>query len=118
MLKITKIARGGLSFFSLYDADWPGPTCNRGIGWWFMYVDRINFVRDGKHYSIQLGNIYGDFAIELRCKEDKDFFEVLGFGEKEFMKLLKGWDWKKLGSTYKTFPVDELEKIIFGGQNE
>ena len=117
MLKITKIHRCGLNFDICYDPLVGSESCCRGFGYWFRGVDRINFVRDGLHYSIQMSDIDGDYQIAMRCKEDQSFFKHLGYGTHEFMKLVFDWDWKKLGTTYKTFPVDKLEEMVFGDEN-
>ena len=121
MLKITKIRRSGLRLDICYDPLAGSESCCRGVGYWFSWVERINFVRDGLHYSIQLGDNEGfdlESAVEVRCKETRKLIKVLGYGTPEFMKLVFDWDWKKLGTTYKTFPVDKLEEIVFGDDKD
>lgn len=101
MLKITHIKRSGLTGKGLF---------------YFMHLERINFVRDGLHYSIQMSDIDGDYQVAVRCKEDQYFFKHLGYGTQTFTDLLFGWDWHTKGTTYQTFPVDKLEAFIFGGK--
>ena len=118
MLKITKITRDCLES----DRYWDCMTnrfyyrkCRH-----YQWVGRINFVRDGLHYSIQLSEGEGfdiERSIIVRCKEDKNFYKHFGYGTFEFLKLLFDWDWQKQGNTYKTFPVDKLEEAIFRNDN-
>lgn len=117
MLKITHIKRSGL-----HGDHWTNPKTGRVTFRCFFYfnqVNRINFVRDGLHYSIQLGDNEGfddESAVELRCKEDISFYRILGYGTSDFMNLLFGWKWNTIGNTYQTFPTDKLEEFIFGGE--
>ena len=115
MLKITKITRDCLESDRYWDcmtSRFYYRKCRH-----YQWVGRINFVRDGLHYSIQMSDIDGDYQIAVRCKEDQYFFKHLGYGTPTFIGLLFDWDWQKQGNTYKTFPVDKLEEAIFGNDN-
>lgn len=116
MLKITHIKRSGL-----HGGHWTNPKTGRvnfrGM-FYFEHLERINFVRDGLHYSIQMSDIDGDYQVAVRCKEDQYFFKHLGYGTQTFIDLLFGWEWKTIGTTYQTFPTDKLEAVIFGGKYE
>ncbi len=101
MLKITHIKRSGLTGDGLF---------------YFEHLERINFVRDGLHYSIQMSDIDGDYQVAVRCKEDQYFFKHLGYGPQAFIDLLFDWDWHIKGTTYQTFPTDKLEAFIFRGK--
>ena len=114
MLKITHIKRSGL-----HGEHRTNPKTGRinYIGLCsFSHLDRINFVRDGLHYSIQMSDIDGDYQVAVRCKEDQYFFKHLGYGTQTFTDLLFDWDWHTKGATYQTFPTDKLEAVIFGGK--
>ena len=113
MLKITHIKRYGLQPNIVWDEKQKTYHC---IGYYFDWLARINFVRDGLHYSIQMDDIDGDCQVVVRCKEDKYFFKHLGYGRQTFIDLLFGWDWDSLGTTYQSFPTDKLEAVIFGGK--
>lgn len=113
MLKITHIKRYGLKPTFIQDEKTKAFHC---IGYSFDMLARINFVRDGLHYSIQMSDTDEDCQVAVRCKEDQAFFKHLGYGTYTFMQLLFGWDWDSLGTTYQTFPTDKLEAVIFGGK--
>ena len=116
MLKITQIRRHGLERDTCFNPKTNSYYCRH---YYYDDVERINFVRDGLHYSIQLSEGEGfdsERSIEVRCKEDKTFYMHLGYGTPDFMKLLGDWDWRTNGTTYQTFPVDQLEQAVFGGK--
>ena len=116
MLKITHIRRYGLNSDVVWDEKKKIYYCR---GRYFGWVHRINFIRDGLHYSIQLSEGEGydsERSIEVRCKEDKTFYMHLGYGTPAMMELLFDWDWRTKGTTYQTFPTDKLEAAIFGGK--
>lgn len=118
MLKITHIKRCGLYSDVVWNEKKKIYYCR---AYYFSGVYRINFVRDGLHYSIQLGDNEGyddESAIELRCKEDKKFYRILGYGTPELINLLFGWNWKTKGITYQNFPTDKLEEFIFGEESK
>ena len=114
MLKITHIKRHGLT--SEYRTNSKTGRVNYTGLCYFEHLDRINFVRDGLHYSIQMSDIDGDYQVAVRCKEDQYFFKHLGYGISTFTDLLFGWDWHTKGTTYQTFHTDKLEALIFGGK--
>ena len=114
MLKITHIKRHGLQ--GEHQTNLKTGRVNYIGLCSFSHLDRINFVRDGLHYSIQMDDIDGDYQVAVRCKEDKYFFKHLGYGTQTFIDLLFGWDWQTKGATYQTFPTDKLEAVIFGGE--
>jgi len=116
MLKITHIKRYGLDSDVVWDEK---KNAYYRRGRYFSWIHRINFVRDGLHYSIQLGDNEGfddESSIELRCKEDKSFYKILGYGTPAMIELLFDWNWETNGTTYQTFPVNKLETFIFGGK--
>ena len=116
MLKITYIRRHGLERDCCLDSKTNKYYCRH---YYYDCVERINFVRDGLHYSIQLGEGEGSditCAIDVRCKEDKSFYKCLGYGTLAFLRLLGDWNWRINGTTYQTFPTDQLEQAVFGGE--
>lgn len=114
MLKITHIKRHGLT--GEHKTNIKTGRVNYIGQCYFTHLDRINFVRGGLHYSIQMSDIDGDYQVAVRCKEDQAFFKHLGYGTQTFIDLLFGWDWHTKGATYQTFPTDKLEQAIFGGK--